>query len=417
MIALLAARHVYDQTLYSYGLYHGEVPAARQFLLHADNFLNQCGAKLVSRLVDIDPVARRTYQHLEYSPLVNARAHQLGRERKIVNPQLHAQYHQFLRVLRYADQLGNENRLDLAYYLLLQDRVAEGLEQLQKADVERLPGKIQHDYFLCYAAFYQEDPAAARRIAQRHKNHPVDRWRERFEEVLSQVDEILGKPGRAEAADNSATDGHPDDGSQRDKAQDQLADTEASIGVEVEAGRVTVSYQNLDRAVINYYQMDIEFLFSSNPFVGSGGAERFSIIKPNLSSPIKLGGKAGEKKFELPDEFRSVNVLVEVVAAGQRASQAYYAHSLDATIVENYGRLEVRDKKTRKPLPKAYVKVYARDQDGSVKFYKDGYTDLRGKFDYASLNTSQLGTAQRFAILVMTEDHGSLVQEAAPPKQ
>lgn len=87
------------------------------------------------------------------------------------------------------------------------------------------------------------------------------------------------------------------------------------------------------------------------------------------------------------------------------------------TVVENYGCLEVRDQKTRKPLSKAYIKVYARDQDGGVKFYKDGYTNLRGKFDYASLNTSQLGTAQRFAILVMTEKNGSLVKEAAPPKQ
>ncbi|MGI9239477.1 MAG: hypothetical protein ACR2RV_01675, partial [Verrucomicrobiales bacterium] len=40
-IGLLQARHVYDHTLYSYGLYHAEVPAARQFLLHSDSFLNQ----------------------------------------------------------------------------------------------------------------------------------------------------------------------------------------------------------------------------------------------------------------------------------------------------------------------------------------------------------------------------------------
>ena len=415
--SLLHGRHVYDHTLYSYGLYHGDAPTARQFLLHSDGFLNQCGAALTSPLVEIDPVARRTYQHLEYSPLVNARAHQLGRERKIVNPQLHSQYHQFLRVLRYAAQPDDEDRLDLAYYLLLQDRIAEGLAQLEKADIKQLPGKIQHDYFLCYAAFYQEDPAEARRIAKKHENHPVDRWRERFAEVIVQVDEILGKQVAEVAPDNSATEAHPDDGSKREQAQDQLADTEPSIGVQVEAGQVSVRHQNLAGATVNYYEMDLEFLFSSNPFVGSGGADRFSIIKPNLSVPLKLDLKKGEKKFPLPEQFRSTNVLVEVVAAGQKASQAYYAHTLDVTVVENYGRLEVRDARSRKVLPKAYIKVYARDQDGSVKFYKDGYTDLRGKFDYASLNTSQLGTAQRFSILVMTEKNGSLVKEAAPPKQ
>ena len=396
----------------------GEVAAARPFLLHSDAFLDQCGAYIVSPLVVIDPVARRSYQHLEYSPLVNARAHQLGRERKIVNPQLHAQYHSFLRVLRYVPALDDEDRLDLAYHLLLQDRIGEGLEQLAKSDVAKLPGTIQHDYFLCHAAFYQEDPAAARSIANQYKDYPVDRWRERFTEVLAQVDEILGKKvADAAAPDNAATDEHPDDGTARDKAQDQLADTEPSIGVQVEAGQVTVSHQNVDEATVNYYQMDLEFLFSTNPFVGSGGADRFSIIKPNRSAVVKLGGKKGEKKFKLPDEFSATNVLVELVSAGQKSAQAYYAHTLDVTVVENYGRMEVRDAKTRKPLAKAYVKVYARDRDGSVKFYKDGYTDLRGKFDYASLNTSQLGTAQRFAILVMTEKNGSLVREAAPPKQ
>jgi len=35
-IALLHGRHVYEPTLYSYGIYHGEVAAARQYLLHAD---------------------------------------------------------------------------------------------------------------------------------------------------------------------------------------------------------------------------------------------------------------------------------------------------------------------------------------------------------------------------------------------
>ena len=41
--------------------------------------------------------------------------------------------------------------------------------------------------------------------------------------------------------------------------------------------------------------------------------------------------------------------------------------------------------------------------DGRVKFYKDGYTDFRGKFDYASLNTGQLDDVDRFAVLVLDD--------------
>ena len=76
-----------------------------------------------------------------------------------------------------------------------------------------------------------------------------------------------------------------------------------------------------------------------------------------------------------------------------------------------------RDLKTGKPIPKTYVKVYARLRDGRVKFYKDGYTDLRGRFDYTSLNTNELDIVQRFAVLVASDKNGALVREAAPPKR
>ena len=53
-------------------------------------------------------------------------------------------------------------------------------------------------------------------------------------------------------------------------------------------------------------------------------------------------------------------------------------HALDVRFVPAYGQVLVRGAKTGKPLSAVYVKVYARHTDGSVEFYKDGYTDLRG---------------------------------------
>jgi hypothetical protein len=85
--------------------------------------------------------------------------------------------------------------------------------------------------------------------------------------------------------------------------------------------------------------------------------------------------------------------------------------------MENYGQLRVAAKDGDKVLAKVYVKVYARMAGGQVEFYKDGYTDLRGRFDYTSLNTNQLGDVEKFAILVLSEANGSTVREAAPPKQ
>jgi hypothetical protein len=55
--------------------------------------------------------------------------------------------------------------------------------------------------------------------------------------------------------------------------------------------------------------------------------------------------------------------------------------------------------------------------NGQVKYYKDGYTDLRGRFDYTSLSTNDLPAVRRFAILVMNKTRGAVVREIAPPKR
>ena len=75
------------------------------------------------------------------------------------------------------------------------------------------------------------------------------------------------------------------------------------------------------------------------------------------------------------------------------------------------------DNTAGKAVSKVYVKVYARLADGSVKFHKDGYTDLRGRFDYVSVNTPERQAAERYAILVLSEDRGAAIREVAPPQR
>ncbi len=54
-------------------------------------------------------------------------------------------------------------------------------------------------------------------------------------------------------------------------------------------------------------------------------------------------------------------------------------------------------------------------KDEKVKFYKDGYTDLRGKFNYVSLNTDQLMNVKKYSILIMHDELGSMIKECNPP--
>ncbi|MEZ6081538.1 MAG: hypothetical protein R3C56_39475 [Pirellulaceae bacterium] len=108
-------------------------------------------------------------------------------------------------------------------------------------------------------------------------------------------------------------------------------------------------------------------------------------------------------------------MLVEVTAAGISRSTWLTASSLLVSLAEPAGRLQVLSQSGRLPVSAAYVKVFARHQDGSVRFFKDGYTDLNGNFDYTSLSTSDLDNTQRLAILVLDEKLGAVVREANPP--
>ena len=110
-------------------------------------------------------------------------------------------------------------------------------------------------------------------------------------------------------------------------------------------------------------------------------------------------------------------MLVEIESSGIVKSQAYYSNALDLQFAENYGQLQVSDAQTAKPLAGVYVKIYARMKNGQVQFYKDGYTDIRGRFDYVALSTNDLDFVNRFALLILSESHGAVVQEAVPPKE
>jgi len=131
---------------------------------------------------------------------------------------------------------------------------------------------------------------------------------------------------------------------------------------------------------------------------------------------MTLAKGKGVKTFDLPEKYRASNVIVEILGGGKKASKAVYANDLNATVSETMGILTVRHGETRRPLSKAYVKVYANTDKG-VKFFKDGYTDLRGKFDYASVSTTSLGSIRNFSLLVMSEENGATVLEATVPQR
>jgi hypothetical protein len=403
-VRLLAERHLYHPTLYSYGVHHADVPTARQFLMHSDQLAREVGGPIDTPLFTLDPVERGLYEHLEYKPLVNARAHALGNRRQIVNDALLAQYHGFLKTLTYGKELDDASLLATVYYLLLQDRIEEAIETFGRVSADKVPTRVQYDYCAAYLEMFKAEPKKARTIATAYQFHPVDRWRNAFAAVVAQVDEIEGRAGKVIDKDD------------RNQNQGGLAATEPNVELTVTAEGVNLTYQNIDAVRINYYLMDVELLFSSSPFV-QRAAGQFSTIRPNATDAVKLPGGRTKHTHPLPAEFQGRNVLVEVTAAGKTRTVSHFASTMTVNMSENYGQLQVTETSGGKAVGKVYVKVYARLHDGSVKFHKDGYTDLRGRFDYSSVNTPERQAIDRFATLVLSEDRGAVIRDVAPPQR
>ncbi len=403
VVDLLQKRHIYHDTTWSYGVLHNDPAVIREYLAHL-SWANQCGLFIDTPLLSLNPVWRHAYQHREYWPMVNARAHQLGKDRKILNRQFHEQYVLFLRYLAYRPKLDDGDRLGIVYYLLLQDRIDEALSWFNTVKSPEVCASIQYDYLKAWLAFSEERAADGLAIAERYREYPVDRWRKLFQEMLQQADEIAGKgPVVVDQED-------------RNQVQAHLAATEPNLELKIENGKLQVLYQNLKSCRINFYQMDLELLFSRNPFV-QGVSNQFSVIRPNQSLDLSFDTASGSREVEIPEAIRDRNLMIELTNGSVTRTQPYYPNKLGVQVQENYGQLRVTKAGTGTPLPRVYVKVYAQLNDGQVIFYKDGYTDLRGRFDYTSLSTSELDQTQKFSLLIVSDQFGAVVREAAPPKR
>jgi hypothetical protein len=171
-VALLEKRHRFEPTIYSYAVMHHEPATLSEWLRHRDELLLLCGPWLDSKLIKLDPIERKRFEQLEYSPLVNQRSHRLGAQHRIANNVMLEQYRSLLEILAYKQSLDAMDAMSVTGFLFSQDRVEEALARLQTVNAEALPTRVQYDYFRCYSAFYTEKTAEARAIANQYVNFP-----------------------------------------------------------------------------------------------------------------------------------------------------------------------------------------------------------------------------------------------------
>ena len=204
-----------------------------------------------------------------------------------------------------------------------------------------------------------------------------------------------------------------------------------SFTIDNKEGKIIIVHSNISEIDIKLYFIDLETMFTRDPKISeiidkdknkdsNKMKNNFGFVQPNYSTIIKLPKEKINKNdnstsFEIPKEYKSKNLFVEIKSESLKIFDIYLNSNLYVVITESIGELKVIDNNL-KPIIKAYVKVYVELNNDEVQFYKDGYTDLNGKFNYIALNTDQLKKAEKFYIYVSEEKNGALIKECKPPK-
>ena len=122
-------------------------------------------------------------------------------------------------------------------------------------------------------------------------------------------------------------------------------------------------------------------------------------------------------EIPMPPKLKNLNLVIEINGGEKQQFKTFYSNQLKITTLESYGELKVAHAVTGKALPKVYVKVFGLHKSTNKEFFfRDGYTDIRGKIEYAQTSGDKLRNVKKFAILVVSDEFGSKILECDPPK-
>lgn len=384
-----------------------------------------------------------------------------------MNRQLSQQYDRFLSYLtRKSTSPNSADLLTLGTYLVTQDRISEARKiysRLCKVAGNADDGQqIQMDYLNAYLQTriqvdeiqdkaHLVDLESTRNLVTKHLNCSSLRWRKMFTSMKDFLDEVEKRQQRSVGAtEANVTD-------ERKQARSVLS--EAVLDFSIKDNNLHLTYANVDQVQIRYYKMNVEVMFSNNPFMAGKSLDTsYGWIKPSYEETRSLTSSDGNvslqneaeadeddfdvigigrlgaflAKIKMPAELACSDVMVEVSGGGLTRRKAHFSHKMLTHFVETFGMVRVAEQGSQIPIAGAYVKVYARMKDSRKhQFWKDGYTGLNGVFDYVSVTEGNalvsggpenlslkqvVSKIDKFSLFIESKICGAVVEEVFPPE-
>ena len=338
----------------------------------------------------------------------------MPRSKSILTVQLRDTYQDYVSYLITLPKINDYQYMRLSYYLILQQRIKDATTVYNKIDKNKLIGnelsslELQYDYLTAYLDFSNGYPKfeKARAISKKYKDISISSWKNMFNEIEDQLNEYDGKINYDKEINEEEN---------ASKKENKVKEEEV-LNIELKDQDINIIYKNISEITVKYYLIDIEILFSRSPFVKKTKVD-FGYVKPQRIDIIKVEKDSTENKHVLgiPVELKNKNFYIEVISGKKREKEIYNSSLLKYSIIESIGEIKVMTPEL-KPLSQVYIKCFCEINNGSIIFYKDGFTDLRGKFDYISLNNDLVNKVKTFSILMVSKDYGSIITTCSPPK-
>lgn len=412
---ILKDKCFFNAVAWGYSVKHSDIATFEEWAQNTSNLEGQLSQLkyFKNKYVKID-----RFKPLEYDPLINARAHSLSdKKQNILNKDFRTTYENFLAYCIERPSMSPREQIILTSYFTLQDRIEEALVLVKQIDGEKVKADnimvVQYDYLRAYLSIFEEFPSfsTAREITKVYTQFPDLSWRKMFQEIANQLAEYDGAQGTKIEEDEDMAIKHATNKEQSEKAEYLKAENKQ------DSNDITLTYMNLESVTVSYFKLNMEILFSKDPFLDKN-INNFSFVNPNSQQTVALSTASdfSNVTVTVPEELQSSSLFVHIQGKSRSTTLKIFNSNLRVHPIEDFGLLKIADK-SGKILNSIYVKCYYKGKNGETKFYKDGYSDFRGSFDYASLNSNSLEKVDTFALLVTDEKYGSTILKVKPPKK
>jgi len=315
-------------------------------------------------------------------------------------------YHNFLLTAMFSSHhlysMSVEDRLCATYYMILMNRTEDAIKIFDSIK-EPLVDNQLYDYMKGFLVVHADASGLMELSALTAKYLKNENIGPSLRAKWEALDSLIGELSNTAAYNSDFV---------YETEEERLERSQRVFNLKHEDGRYSIEYKNCGKITVKMYKISIELMFSTSPFTDSSLTYRYVEPTKCFTNDLEVEAKVNIIQLsdiigEMDNENRD-SYIFEAIAEDRCLNGALYFNTFEVQLSET--QVRILRKRSRSPIVKAYVKVYAQTKNNpDGVFYKDGYTDLRGRFDYKTVPSGALENVSKFAILVKTISNGAAI--------